>query len=145
MGYAMIAHFDVDQVVMDEIVDRDNHDWDAIAQCYKDIFIPDDIQLHYEYGKNDQYHQVYSIYPTNSIRDDERFANPRHIKLLEKEVGKPFPQCLTSINTSLHTAGDALEIAEGLYTFFPEDRLLLHFADWLHLTSKYASTYELRR
>ena len=77
------------------------------------------------------------------IRDDDRFDNRRYHKLLEDKVGLPFPECLESINYTLRTSEDAIEIAKGLRTFFASDHNLIMFADWLEETCKYCSTYEL--
>jgi hypothetical protein len=35
------------------------------------------------------------------------------------------------------------EIADALGEFFPDDRNLAHFADWLRITAKCCDTYDL--
>ena len=97
----------------------------------------------YNWNKDCRMHEIYETYSANFIRDDERFVNSRFHKDIEKKVNRPFPYCLKSICFYLCTREDALEIANELYIFFPDDIQLTYFAKWLKRTASVCSTYEL--
>ena len=91
-------------------------------------------------------HELYlspTLSGTNFIRDDERFTNRRYHSMLERKIGKDFPNILQTINWSLRDAQDAIEVAEGLETFFADDESLQCFAKWCRKTAEWCCTYEL--
>jgi hypothetical protein len=155
MGYDIVAYLDVDQALVQSVIDELQLD----SKSYKNneticdhvitkMGIDPKETLHYGimvyiYSDDCQMHEIQILYGTNFIRDETRFKNRRFHKMLEDKVGRPFPDCLKSINWNVRTREDALEVAEELPIFFPDDQDLLHFADWLKSTAKYCSTYEL--
>lgn len=154
MGYDIVAYFDTDQSVQDELdafvqqnkINKNKFDSSQkIADFYKEKYLPADWvhEVLYEWNKRCGFHELCSSQGTNFIRDDERFNNARYQKLLESRVGQPFPWQLSSINHNLSRKKDALEIAKQLRIFFKDDSGLLQFADWCEDTAKYCSSYEL--
>ena len=151
MGWDIEAYFDVDQSEITDIVTQHNldkddfHHCDIIAKLYKERHFPHEEDLRPMYWWNEEcgIHEMYDVYPTTFIRDDERFENRRYHDELEKKVGRPFPACLTNINWYVRTSKDAVEVAHELAVWFPDDKALLFFAAWLKTTSAYCSTYEL--
>lgn len=155
MGWDILAYFDIDHNEIQEMINdhniQDKSNWDetdVIEKCYKEKHLSseeDRKTLHplYHWNEGCKIHEMYDMYGTSFIRDDERFSNRRYQKELEKKVGKPFPKCLESLNWTLRTADDAQNVSNALKEFFQDDVNLMHFANWLRVTSKYCSTYEL--
>ena len=151
MGWDVYAYFDVDQAEIDDFIEKNNidkHKKDAkIAQYFKDKYLSATrLKPIYIWNNNCGIHELFDFYGgVNYIRDDERFTNKRYIAMIEKKVGRSFPLCLYLMMTCLDSRDSALEISRELRVFFPEDEGILQFADWLDLTAKYCSTYELSR
>ena len=151
MGYDLLAYIDADQDEVDKIIlenKLDRNDWDArciIVEKYKQVHPEIDMDMMYSFNDRCSMHELYCSHGTNFIRDDERFTNRRYHSWLEQKLGKPFPKILQAINWSLRDAQDAVEIAEGLETFFADDESLQWFAKWCRETAKLCSTYELDR
>jgi len=154
MGYDIMAYMDVDQNIMNKIVSEGKFDvtnWEEekdkeIKKKYKEHFPELDEKFDdfsYFYNPECKMHEFITSHGTNFIRDDERFSNRRYIKLLEDKIGEKMSLRLQNINWTLRTREDAVHIAKGLRTFFPEDNLLQGFANWCDETSKLCSTYEL--
>ncbi len=151
MGHDLVAYFDVDQDDLERFV-RDNNidrnDWNQcklVSDRYKTKHLQDHPKLFPVYCWNEecQIHEMFEMYGTNFIRDDERFDNRRFQAILAKKVGREFPCCLKNINWTVRTSYKALEVAEELAAFFAEDKSLMHFAEWLRQTAQHCSTYEL--
>lgn len=154
MGCDLIAIFDVDQEEIEKFIVENNidrNDWDKrklVSEYYKSKYLTEtpELYIYYFWNRNCKIHEIHSSYGTNFIRDDNRFNNKTYQRMLEKKYMKPYPKCLRNINWSLHTARDAVEIAEGLDTFFSEDdedEDLMHFSKWLKQTAKCNCVYEL--
>lgn len=155
MGYDIVAYFRVDQKQIEDFIVENNIDIDnwwnegkLIVDYYqKDIMAvspdgtafdnPDtkDLKMYYIWDEERQLHEIHASYGTNFIRDDRRFPHAFFMR------DKPF--CLSDINHSLHTAEDAVEIADALEEHFKEEDNLMSFAHWLRTTAKYCDVYEL--
>lgn len=153
MGYDIIAYFDIDQDEIENFIQTykiDRENWENI-QLVVDYFTKTHLGnlgftyacIHYDWNKKCNMHEIYTMFGTNFIRDDERLSNERFHKHLEKKIGKPFPHCLSFINWSLRKKEDAVEIANQLHVFFEDDPELMEFAEWLEQTSNYCSFYDL--
>jgi phage/plasmid-associated DNA primase len=150
MGWDIEAYFDINKEDLDNFIKNNNidkKDWeqhDIVSSYFKDTFLKEEPNLYpmYKWNEECNIHEMYVWYRVSFIRDDERFENRRFQKELEKRVGEPFPHCLTTI-CWIRTRNDALEVSEGLTTFFKDDEHLMSFAEWLQQTAKYCSTYEL--
>lgn len=153
MGWDLQAFFDIDQDAIEQLLVENNidrYDWgqsDVVGNLFKKKYLKDadkgSLFPIYNWNSDCQMHEIYDMYSTNFIRDDERFENRRYHALLEKRVGARFPECLKSLNWTLRTAKDAIDVADALNVFFANDKDLSHFARWLRATAKYCSTYEL--
>jgi hypothetical protein len=150
MGYDLVSYLDIDQHEISEFInnnkiDINNEDeCEKISKYYKEKYISQEkLRIVYEYNENVSMHEIWSLFSSSFIKDDERFTNRRYRELLEKKNNKTFPLCLEDINWKLRTKENALEIAKGLEDFFPDDIKLQKFAKWLRITAKYCSTYEL--
>lgn len=151
MGYDLIAIFDVNQEELEKFVVENNidrTDWKQaglIPDYYrsKHLMETPDLYIYYYWNPDCKVHEIHSSYRTNFIRDDKRFENKTYQRMLEQKYMKPFPYCLNNINWSLHDYRDAIEIAEGLETFFSEDEDLMDFSNWLKQTAKHWCVYEL--
>ena len=138
MGYDIVAYFDVNQKQIEEFIVEKNIDrnkWrqgSLIVEYYK-TGNPDtkDLEMIYNWNEDCQLHELFDSYGTNFIRDDIRFSNIR------------LPYCLSFINHNIHTAEDAVEIAEALEEHFADDPNLMSFADWLRTTAQHCVAYEL--
>jgi len=86
---------------------------------------------------------TYTSYGTNFIRDDKRFTDKKYHQILEKKVGKPFPNCLQFLNFYITNNKESIEVAYALDLFFADDENLKDFSEWLRYTSKTCSIYEL--
>lgn len=151
MGWDLVAYLDVDQEEFESLLLKngvDREDWEAcarIAQEYASAHHAPEaaaLSLSHEWNEACGMHEVYVTHSLGFLRDDQRFDNRRYHAMLEKKVGKPFPQCLECI-PYLGTREGALDVADALSDFFGGDERLMHFADWLRVTAKYCSTYEL--
>jgi hypothetical protein len=148
MGWHLFAYVDVNQKELDSLLLEHNlnkTNWDhykTIADLYK---AKHGIKLFLNYFWNSKVgmHEMRSSYGINFIRDDERLTNKRYHKLLEEKYAKPYPSCLEIISFYVTTPDEAKAVATELRTFYPDDRELIDFADWLDETSEYCSTYEL--
>lgn len=149
MGYDIVAYIDIDYQAIEKYI-KDNKldieenqkqilEW-YLGSHYPEINIDD---VSYYYNKKCDILELSFWYGTNFIRDDQRFNNKRYIMKLEKELNEKWPSCLNYINHNLRSREDAIEISKGLRLFFKEDEDLMYFANWLDMTSKYCSTYEL--
>ena len=152
MGWHIHAYYDIDQLEFEKLIREHNlnhqkwEDADAIAVLYKrhhGLPLDDSVYLIYHWNSDCHLHELYEIYSVNFIRDDDRLSNPRFHKELEKRLGRPFPQCLKRICWDLSTREDAIEIADELNVFFPDDDGLTYFAHWLKRTARVCSTYDL--
>ena len=152
MGYDIMAHFididqnEIEQFITENAIDRTVwKDCQRVREYYKSKHLAEtpNLDISYFWNRNLHIHEIYSSQGTNFIRDDARFTNKTYQRILENKYEKPFPRILENINWSLHDAKDALEIAEGLDTFFPEDHELMGFSEWLKATAKYGCVYEL--
>jgi hypothetical protein len=153
MGWDIQAYYDVNQEEIEEFINKNNidrEDWDQndkISSYFKETYFKDKgchcLGAIYSWNEKCGIHEVFDYYRVSFIRDDERFTNRRYQQLLEKEIGEPFPYCLTHICTTIYTKNDAIKVAEALETFFKDDEHLMDFAEWLKETAKYCSTYEL--
>lgn len=156
MGYDLEAYFDFDQEEISENDTLENFIQEKLSDLtYKKKLYFDDYHftlhdknyqvnldlMHYktDYG----IHHIITTYPTNFIRDDKRFNDRVFHKHLEKKIGQQFPCCLQDMNYYIRTSSDAKECADAIDTFFSTDTDLVHFANWLRVTSKYCSIYEL--
>ena len=150
----MIAYYDVDQQVVEDLIhdhglDRD--DWthaDDIAMLYKERFLPkEEVEstfLMYYWNKDCQMHEICEYYSVDFMRSDDRYRNPRYHKELERRIGKQFPDCLKSDYLwTMRDNVDALEVAHELGVFFPDDDGILFFAKWLQKTAQRCRTYEM--
>ena len=155
MGYDINAYFRVDKKQIDDFIVENNIDmnnwWNEgklIVDYYKKAIMavnpdgtafdnPDtkDLKMYYIWDEERQLHEIHASYGTNFIRDDRRFPHAFFMR------DKPF--CLSDINHSLHTAEDAVEIADALEEHFKEEDNLMSFAHWLRTTAKYCDVYEL--
>lgn len=152
MGYDLVAYYDnVDQKEINDFIitnNIDRDDWDqgnVIANYYKEKYLNEtDLNVNYTWNDSCKIHEFWDIHSTSFIRDDERLSNRVYHSFLEKQVGETFPDCLRSINWTLRNADNAIQVYNAIRLFFPEDRSLMRFADWLQKTSKYCSIYELR-
>ena len=143
MGYDIIAYFDVNQKQMDDFIVENNinrDDWwnegNLMVEYYKkENPETKDLKMYYIWNGKCQLHEIHDSYGTNFIRDDGRFSNAFFMR------DKPY--CLSDINHGLHTAKDAVEIADALEEHFAEDHHLMSFADWLRTTAKHCVVYEL--
>ena len=148
MGWHLFAYVDVNQTELDSLLlehNLDKRNWDhykSIADIYKAKH-GTKLFLNYYWNAKVGMHEMCSRYGINFIRDDERFSNVRYHKLLEQKYGKPYPYCLEIIYFYVTTPDEAKTVSAELRTFFPDDRDLIDFADWLDETSEYCSTYEL--
>lgn len=148
MGCELMAFFDVNQTQIDKFINTNEIDiWDKrhlIVNYYKEQH-PElkDMSIIYSWNEKCKMHEMYSYYGVNFIRDDGRLSNRRYHKILEEKHGRPFPFCLQNIIWYTNTAEQAIKIADELTVFFGDDERLMWFADWLRITSKYCSTYEL--
>jgi hypothetical protein len=152
MGWDIMAYYDVNQDDLDDFIRNNNidkNDWnqsDKVSKYFKESCLKEDsnrLGAIYSWNKDCKIHEMFDSYRVTFLRDDKRFGNRRFHAKLEKEIGQPFPRCLSSICFSLTTRSDALEIAEALTTFFKDDEDIMDFAEWLQQTAKYCSTYEL--
>ena len=150
MGYDIIAYFDVNQTKINnfiETLDTDISELNkrrAIVDYYREQNqVEFDLNICYKYNKKCKIHEFYDCYGTNFIRDDERFTNRRFHQILVEKHNRLFPHCLENINYYLRTDKDAIEVASELEAFFGEDENLMSFVNWLKMTSKYCSIYEL--
>ncbi len=150
MGWDIYANYDISQKELDEYMEKNNinkNDWDqshVIGSYFENTYLKNEgLSAIYSWNKECEIHEMFDSYRVTFIRDDNRFENRRFQKELEKKIGSPFPECLKHICFGLRTADDAIEIAEGLETFFADDDCLMDFAEWLKKTSKLCSTYEL--
>ena len=152
MGWNLHAYYDIKQDEIDALIKAHNfnkHDCsheDKIAELYKESYLntcPYNLYPIYYWNNQCHMHEMYEIYDTNFIRDDERFTNIRYHKEFEKQTGEPFPESLKRINWTLRTRDDALKVASDINNFFSEDKALSHFARWLKYTAQYCDTYDL--
>jgi hypothetical protein len=95
------------------------------------------------YSTGEKLHCFSTSHHSSFIRDDNRFKCKLYQNELSKKYDEPFPECLKDINWYINTPEEAIEVADGLRKFFPEDKSLLSFANWLEFTSKYCVYYEL--
>jgi len=142
MGYDIVAYFNVNQKQMEDFIvenniNRDDWNQDSLMVEYYKGANPDtkDLKMIYNWNEDCQLHEFFDSYGTNFIRDDRRFSNAFFMR------DKPY--CLSNINHGLHTAEDAIEIADALEEHFEEDHHLMSFAHWLRTTAKHCFTYEL--
>ena len=152
MGYDIVAYFEVDQekiedfIVENNIDRRNNQLGSLVVDYYKEAIMavsPDgtafenpemkDLDMNYDWDEECQTHKIYDSFGTNFIRDDIRFYDTS------------LPYCLTGLLYNLHTAEDAIEIADALEEHFEQDYNLMGFADWLRTTAKYCDVYKLSR
>lgn len=141
MGQDITAHFDIDQEQVETFIVQhqiDRADWESCRQICRHFF--PNIYTSYYYDEELGMHEIFFAYGTNFIRDDTRFTDVAYKWSLEKRVGKPFPLCLEFINC-IRTAEDAIEVADELKVFFPDDSDLMDFAGWLRDTAKYGCRY----
>lgn len=151
MGWDLLAYHDVDQYAIEDFIQTNNidrHDWDnsdTICSFYAKTYLERaaNVDLFYKWNENCQMHEIYEMFRTTYIRDDDRLTNRRFQAELARKVGRPFPHCLENINWTLRTRDDANEVARELRAFFPEDCGLTIFAKWLEQTAPHCSTYEL--
>jgi hypothetical protein len=158
MGYDQVAYIDIkdqDEVtrfIAENKLDPYNfNDMMRIGSHFGNSLLLEegcDLNLgwRYEWSEECDLHEISCTYSSSFIRDDVRFSNTRFHAVLCKRLGKEkdaFPECLYNICWSLRTKEDAVEIADALGEFFPDDDDLVHFADWLRITAKCCSTYEL--
>lgn len=152
MGYDIIAYFRVDQkkiekFIVENNIDKDNwwNEGNLIVDYYKTAIMAVNpyfdnsdtkyLDMYYIWNKDCKTHEIHSSTGTNFIRDDRRFSNAFFMR------DKPY--CLTDINHQLHTAEDAVEIADALEKHFAEEYHLMSFAHWLRTTAKYCDVYDL--
>jgi hypothetical protein len=158
MGYDLVAYLDIQD--QDEVTrfiadnglnPKDYKDQQRIGSHFSDrctLLEGCTIKLDWHYKRSEacDLHEISCMHYCNFIRDDSRFTNPRFHAALCKRLGKEkdaFPDCLQNICWNLTTREDAVEIADALGEFFPDDHSLVDFADWLRITAKCCSTYEL--
>lgn len=150
MGYDLCAYLDVDQDSVKEIIAR-NPEWDEesddrskiIAKEYCKLKNIDGLRFFHFFDSDLGIHEMNTSYGTNFIRDDNRFTNPRFIRILEQKHNKPFPDVLNNMNIYIKTQSDAIEAADGIETFFADDEDLMHFAGWLRAAAEHCRTWEL--
>jgi hypothetical protein len=152
MGYDLVAYFDVDQDEIDRLVqettaDSEEEAEDEVARRFKESHV-DPVDLGslkpvYEYNTGAGMHEIWDLTSTGFIRDDARLTNRRYHAMVESRLGKPFPSCLTDINWGVRSRKDALEVADAIDEFFKDEKRFEYFAQWLRVTAKYCSTYEL--
>lgn len=151
MVYDIVAYFNIDQEEIERFIIENNidkGDWDQgklISNYYKTRYLgaESSIEPSYCWNESCQIHEIYDMYCTNFLGDDERFHNRRYQMVLGKRIGRPFPECLKNIYCTLRTSEDAIEVADELSIFFSDDSSLMCFAEWLRWTAKYCSTYFL--
>lgn len=150
MGFDIIAHFyvnqnQIEQFIHNNNIDKNNYKEHHIIEKYYKETNPSIKELNIIYRWNPEYetHEFKDFYGTNFIRDDKRFNDIQYHMFFQEKYKCEFPQCLNNINYSLHTAEDALNIANALTLFFSDDEYLMSFANWLRITSNNTYSYEL--
>jgi hypothetical protein len=157
MGCDITAYFYVnknEQNLIEEFIksngiDKTNYEnGKQIIKYYKSIR-PEiaELDIKYSWNKKCQIHKFYDYYQTNFIRDDERLSDRCYQRILEEKYEQEFPYCLMNILWNLHNTRDAIEIADAINVFFPDenhenDEQLAYFADWLRETAKFDVFYE---
>ena len=157
MGYDLQAFFDFDQSTVDKgmtenkiiktFVDEYMPGISIVNHYYNDLHDPD-LDVHcgiYYYETEYGIHHIYTSFGTNFIRDDCRLSDRVYQNHRSKEVGRPFPDCLSEINWYVRDRETALEVADALDIFFvkEKDDDLQQFSKWLRFTAKYCTVYEL--
>jgi len=143
MGYDIVAYFRIDQKQIEDFIVENNIDMDnwwnegsLVVEYYKkENPETKDLEMYYIWNQEHQLHEIHGSHGTNFIRDDRRLSNAFFMR------DKPY--CLSNINHGLHTAEDAIEIADALEKHFEEDHHLMSFAHWLRTTAKHCDVYEL--
>jgi hypothetical protein len=152
MGFDLVAYFDVDhedvqnkisQFIQEQGIDKDDiADSRRVADHFY-YFYSDHLSIdrdnhmtkypiHYVWNEDSQKHEIFTMYGTNMIRDDDRFG------LINMDP-----------NWTVRTAADAKEVAEALRVLFADDRdhrnvNVMRFADWLDFTVRHGClTYDL--
>lgn len=152
MGLSYEAFYDVDQEEVDAFIREHNVDTKRIESVailtkhfyekYSGIKLPDDVNwwqipTNYSYNSKRKLHVLYEYIACNSIRRHELLLDdgfpprktplPYHIKFWD----------------SIYRPEQAIETAKEFRQYFPEDEILMDFAEWLERTSKYCYAYKL--
>ena len=151
MGYELEANVDVDQKFMTELaqeLETDIGDYESLnrlGNTYLERKIPSmSLNLHEcRYNKAREMYKMLFTYYTNWLRDDSRLADRRYIKMLEEKHKRNYPHVLCYMNHCIMTDENAIEAANALKVFFPNDENLAVFASWLENTAEHCSTYQL--
>ena len=143
----MLAYLNIDQ---DEVSDYiktheiDVKNWDQAQKVANYFFSKTSIRCGlYVFNEDCAIHEIFTSYSTSFIRDEKRFTNRRYQEILEKKYNRAFPYCLENINWYVRSNHDAIEVANELRIFFPDDNRLMCFAEWLEDTATFCNTYEL--
>lgn len=147
MGWDLIAHFPVIQKQINEFINSNNcDDEEKIARYYVETCLEEEdnsMDVYYYWNDDSNQHEIYSAYRVNFICNDERLCDDRFLEQLAEKVGRDFPRCLRSICWEVRTPKDAIEVAQELQVFFPDDEEIMWFANWLLKVSKYCTHFDL--
>lgn len=149
------AYLDIEQEEIEEYISKNGkdinkqEDKEEILQFFYKKITGEDLGekhygIYYQYNKKLNLHEIIHYHTANFIYKNEKFANLRYISILEKKIGKKYPDCL-HMPYMVYDKKNALDIAEGLRIFFSEDDDLISYAEWLKKTAKYCSFYEFDR
>ena len=92
------------------------------------------LDIAYSYNDDIHLHEIRCMTRGFMFRD-EQFTNPMYIRALQKKHGQVFPSILHSLPYGMETPDDALEVADALSLFYPDNRCLTFFAEWCRKTA----------